>query len=101
VNLIHRLGLALLLVVAILGLTGCTPKVQHSGQPVSFRLSPFELAIRLGLDVTEQTDRYIEMKNANNRVGFHSRRRAGFVSKSHQQYGPVTHVNRLSICRRF
>jgi N-acetylmuramoyl-L-alanine amidase len=35
---------------------------------MSFRLSPFELAARLGLSVTEQTDRYIELKNANNRV---------------------------------
>lgn len=33
-----------------------------------YRLSLFQLAQRLELDVTEQTDRYVEMKNGTNRV---------------------------------
>jgi N-acetylmuramoyl-L-alanine amidase len=96
VNLIHRIGIALLLFVVLLGLTGCPPTGQKSSQTMSFRLSPFELATRLGLNVTEQTDRYIEMKNANNRVVIfiHEGGRVFVNQQAVGNTGPVTHLNR-------
>jgi N-acetylmuramoyl-L-alanine amidase len=94
VNLINRIGLALLLFVVILGLAGC-PTGQQTGQTMSFRLSPFELATRLGLNVTEQTDRYIEMKNSNNRVlvFIHEGGRVFVNQKAVGSTGPIARLN--------
>lgn len=94
-NLINRIGLALLLFIVIFGLAGC-PTGQQTGRTMSFRLSPFELATRLGLNVTEETDRYIEMKNSNNRVliFIHDSGRVFVNQQPVGNTGPVTHLNR-------
>jgi N-acetylmuramoyl-L-alanine amidase len=94
VNLINRIGLALLLFIVILGLAGC-PTGQKTGQTMSFRLSPFELATRLGLNVTEETDRYIEMKNSNNRVlvFIHDGGRVFVNQKAVGSTGPIARLN--------
>lgn len=63
---------------------------------MAFRLSPYELATRLGLSVTEQTDRYVEMKNNNNRVLIfvHEGGRIFVNQTPIGNTGPVTHLNR-------
>jgi N-acetylmuramoyl-L-alanine amidase len=78
----------------ILGLAGC-PTGHQTDQTMSFRLSPFELATRLGLSVTEQTDRYIELKNSNNRVVvfIHEGGRVFVNQKAVGSTGPVTRLN--------
>lgn len=62
---------------------------------MSFRLSPFELAGRLGLNVTEETDRYIEMKNGTNRVlvFIHDGGRVFVNQTPIGSTGPVTRLN--------
>jgi N-acetylmuramoyl-L-alanine amidase len=62
---------------------------------MSFRLSPVELANRLGLNVTEETDRYIEMKNGANRVliFIHDGGRVFVNQTPIGSTGPVTHLN--------
>lgn len=79
--------------VLLLGLAGCPP-VKNT-DTVSFRLSPFELADRLGLDVTEQTDRYFEMKNGTNRVVvfIHDGGRVFVNQNPIGSTGPVIHAN--------
>ncbi|MBN2512035.1 MAG: N-acetylmuramoyl-L-alanine amidase [Sedimentisphaerales bacterium] len=82
------MGLALLL-----GGVGCQPG--QEAKTFSYRLSPFELAQRLRLDITEQTDRYFEMKNGANRVivFIHDGGRV-FVNQTPVGItGPVTHAN--------
>jgi N-acetylmuramoyl-L-alanine amidase len=78
----------------LVGLTGC-PTGQRTGQTMSFRLSPFELAARLGLSVTEETDRYVEMKNSNNRVlvFIHEGGRIFVNQKAIGSTGPVVYLN--------
>lgn len=82
------IGLALLL-----GGAGC--QQAQETKTLSFRLTPFELAQRLGLDVTEQTDRYFEMKNAANRVivFIHEGGRVFVNQTPVGSTGPVTHAN--------
>jgi len=82
------MGLALLL-----GGAGCQPGQET--KTLSFRLTPFELAQRLGLDVTGQTDRYVEMKNATNRVivFIHDGGRVFVNQTPIANTGPVTHAN--------
>ncbi len=79
---------------AMLGLVGCQigPKAPTT---MSFRLSPFELAGRLGLNVTEETDRYIEMKNGTNRVlvFIHDGGRVFVNQTPIGSTGPVTRLN--------
>jgi N-acetylmuramoyl-L-alanine amidase len=79
---------------AMLGLVGCQigPKAPTT---MSFRLSPFELAGRLGLNVTEETDRYIEMKNGANRVlvFIHDGGRVFVNQTPIGSTGPVTRLN--------
>jgi N-acetylmuramoyl-L-alanine amidase len=79
---------------AMLGLAGCpiTPKAPTT---MAFRLSPVELASRLGLSVTEQTDRYIEMKNSANRVVIfiHDGGRIFVNQVPVSSTGPVTRLN--------
>ena len=92
---LYRTGFSLLItVVAAAGLTGCQPG-QQSATTMSFRLSPFELASRLGLDVTEETDRYIEMKNGTNRVlvFIHDGGRVFVNQTPVGSTGPVAHLN--------
>jgi hypothetical protein len=82
------MGLALLL-----GGAGC--QQGQETKTISFRLTPFELAQRLGLDVTEQTDRYVEMKNATNRViiFIHDGGRVFVNQTPVGSTGPVIHAN--------
>lgn len=82
------MGLALLL-----GGAGC--QQGQETKTISFRLTPFELAQRLGLDVTEQTDRYVEMKNAANRViiFIHDGGRVFVNQTPVGSTGPVIHAN--------
>jgi N-acetylmuramoyl-L-alanine amidase len=91
---LSRFFLGLTAAAILVGLTGC-PKGQQTGKTMSFRLSAFELATRLGLSVTEQTDRYIEMKNPNNRVliFIHENGRVFVNQKAIGDTGPVTSLN--------
>jgi N-acetylmuramoyl-L-alanine amidase len=91
---LYKAGWNLLIVIAVLGLNGC-PMGQQSSQTMSFRLSPYELATRLGLNVTEQTDRYIEMRNNNNRVlvFIHEGGRVFVNQKAIGDTGPVISLN--------
>jgi len=91
---LYKVRYCLLIMAAILGLVGCQigPKAPTT---MSFRLSPFELASRLGLNVTEETDRYIEMKNEANRVliFIHDGGRVFVNQTPIGSTGPVTRLN--------
>jgi N-acetylmuramoyl-L-alanine amidase len=77
----------------MLGLAGCP--VPQRPATMAFRLSPVELANRLGLNVTEQNDRYIEMKNGTNRVliFIHDGGRVFVNQTPIGSTGPVTRLN--------
>jgi N-acetylmuramoyl-L-alanine amidase len=91
---LYKVRYCLLIMAAMLGLVGCQigPKAPTT---MSFRLSPFELAGRLGLNVTEETDRYIEMKNGTNRVlvFIHDGGRVFVNQTPIGSTGPVTRLN--------
>jgi N-acetylmuramoyl-L-alanine amidase len=93
---LYRFFLGLTAAAILVGLTGCpTGHRTTAARTMSFRLSPFELATRLGLNVTEQTDRYIEMKNSNNRVliFIHEGGRVFVNQQAIGNTGPVTTLN--------
>ncbi len=85
-------GLCFALLVA---LSGCDGGGKTAAPNLSYRLSIFQLAQHLGLDVTEQTDRYVEMKNSTNRVVIfiHEGGRVFVNQSAIGSTGPVTYAN--------
>lgn len=79
----------------LFGVSGCDLGGTKSSTTIPYRMSIFELAQQLGLDVTEQTDRYVEMKNATNRVVIflHEGGRVFVNQAPIGSTGPVTHAN--------
>jgi N-acetylmuramoyl-L-alanine amidase len=76
------------------GLSGCDGGGKTTAA-TPYRLSIFQLSQRLALDVTEQTDRYVEMKNGTNRVliFIHDGGRVFVNQVPIGNTGPVTRAN--------